>query len=63
MALIDYWLARGLVKGVAEGILVQHQRLAPPGGCACGWEALGESFARHVAEELDKAGVLREAAA
>lgn len=39
--------------------LIHHQRTGPS-GCHCGWGALGESHAEHVADQYDEA--LRAAA-
>lgn len=59
---ISEWIDNGWVHDRAEALLVAHQRQAP-GGCRCGWNALGESFARHQAEKLRAAGLLKEESA
>jgi hypothetical protein len=58
-------LARGVQEALdagsidmTEAVLISHQRLEGGGGCLCGWNRLGEIYARHVANELLKAGVL-----
>jgi hypothetical protein len=59
LAEVARMLSTGMVKGMAEGVLLLHQRLEPPRGCACGWFELGQSHARHQAEELQRLGLLK----
>jgi hypothetical protein len=49
----------GAYKRLAESILVAHQRRADS-NCLCGGLMPGQSWARHVAELLDKAGAIRD---
>ena len=49
----------GASRNLAEAILVMHQRKEDGGGCHCGWNVLGASWATHVAKVLDQAGALR----
>lgn len=41
----------------AAGVLVLHQRFSID-GCSCGWDDLGKSYSRHLAQALADAGLL-----
>lgn len=52
------WAGDMTYEDLAAAVLIAHQRDGA-GGCLCGWDTLGRSFARHVAEVLRQAGALR----
>jgi len=43
----------------AELLIIAHARLST-GVCACGFNKLGASHAKHIVEQMQKAGVLKE---
>jgi hypothetical protein len=44
-------------RALAATVLVAHQRMSA-GSCLCGWSELGRMHSEHVAEALERAGLL-----
>lgn len=52
-------MSDGTYRHLASAVLIAHQRYNAS-LCLCGWSALGQSWADHVAAVLDAAGALRD---